>query len=36
VQEARAEFGAGRDVMLVAHRKPHLLQRADRAGSRAI
>jgi hypothetical protein len=32
VQEARAEFGAGCDVMRVAHRKPHLLQRADRAG----
>src|SRR5947208_989867 len=24
MQEARAEFGAGRDVTLVAHQKPHL------------
>ena len=29
MQEARPEFGAGRDMLLVAHRQPHLLQRVD-------
>jgi hypothetical protein len=29
MQETRAEFGAGCDMPLVAHRKPHALQRVD-------
>src|SRR5882724_2350699 len=31
MQETRAEFGAGGDVALVAHRRTHFVQDADRA-----
>ena len=29
MQVTRAEFGAGRNMALVAHLKPHVLQRLD-------
>ena len=32
MQEARAEFGAGRDVTPFAHFQPHVLQQVDVVG----
>jgi len=29
MKKSRAEFGAGRDMALVAHREPHFLQGID-------